>query len=101
MNSCNTDRFLATTVVYGLSSLNCTYKLMESVVCTSNRKKNIYLINNYPHQKPTPSQSNPAVVLHCGKMYLDLKEATTRGTFSMHVLSFRFCRAAPFATSKE
>ena len=23
MNSCNTDRFLATTVVYGLSSLNC------------------------------------------------------------------------------
>ena len=38
MNSCNTDRFLATTVVYGLSTLK--YKVWASVYCTKQKLGN-------------------------------------------------------------
>ena len=56
MNSCNTDRFLATTVVYGLSTLN------------SENISNIVVIIKSKAVKRVPANEN--LVLECSRMLI-------------------------------
>ena len=69
MNSCNTDRFLATTVVCGLSTLNCNMCIVSTV-------SSLRVVGN---------------VSVCGVNKVDLRKKILKKIFCNYIMSKTYC----------